>query len=79
MSRYTGDMSNGPWELAIRRLLSHRAASPGVTTNYASYLATPITIALPLHCHLLNCGRVESLPGLARTGWMICPTHVTAG
>lgn len=68
MSRYTGDMSNGPWVTRNSQVIEPpRAASPGVTTNYASYFATPITITLPLHCHLLNCGRVESLPGLART------------
>lgn len=67
MSRYTGHISNGPWDTRNSQVIEPPRCISRRNDQSCVNFATPITIALPLHCNLQNHGRVESLPGLALT------------
>lgn len=67
MSRYTGDMSNGPWDTRNSQVIEPPRCISRRNDQLCFYFATPITIALPLHCHLVNCSRVQPLYDLALT------------
>lgn len=66
MSRYNGDMSKGPWDTRNSQVIEPPRCISFCKRNdqLCFYFATPITIALPLHCYLQNCGRARYLSAL---------------